>query len=348
MCISRPKAPDILVMMTGGTICSSTNADGLRYSNAADVKIVDSFQKGPSPFAGDTVFEPAMPLNILSENMTIKTWNALLDALRQVDFRQYKGIIILHGTDTLAYTASLLSIVLSGIPIPVILVSAQLPLYEDGTNGHANFRAATELIMNGIAPNVYAVYKNSDGVIYTHLGSQLLQCANYSQDFFSPRPMVIPDPNNAQLPGIRAQTNTLYLRQMGALSACVLSLVPYVGMNYNGYCLDGIRAVVHGTYHSESVCVERSNGTGEYSSASILHLMDRCKKQDIPLFLAPCSPQAFAYESTGDILAHGACYMTAMTNEMAYVKALVGCALKLSGEELKTFVNTQINYEKVY
>lgn len=340
--------PKILVIMTGGTICSSTDEHGHRYSNAEEVKIIDAFNKGSSPYRGQVHFVPQMPLDILSENMTTEKWNILLDHLRTVAWADYKGVIILHGTDTLAYTASLLSLVLAGIPVPVCLVSSQLPLNEAATNGHANFRASVELIMNGIAPNVYAVYRNSDGVTYVHYGSQLQQCANYSDDFFSKSPMAVADPENACLNGVPFLTDHLYLHKIAPLCSCVLRLQPYVGIDYDAYRLEGVRAVVHGTYHSQSVCVERSKGAGEYGHLSILQLMDRCLERKIPLFLAPCSPDAFKYESTGDILSHGAAYISAMTNEMAYVKTLVGCSLGLDNQQLLQFVNTNINRELVY
>ena len=340
--------PQILVMLTGGTICSSTDQDGHRYSNAENVKIVDAFKNGDSPFRDAVHFEKETPLDILSENMTVDRWNTLLQALKTVDQDQFKGIIILHGTDTLAYTSSLLSIALAGMKIPVCLVSSQLPLDSEGTNGHANFRASVELIMNGIAPNVYAVYRNSDKVIYVHYGAHLLQCANYSDDFYSMDAMAIPDSENAKLEGFAFETAPNYVDRMAPLSPCVLRLMPHVGLDYSMFNLDGIRAIVHGTYHSQSVCVQRSKGTGGYDDASILHLLDLCKEKDIPVFLAPCSPEAFKYESTGDAIRHGAAHIYGMTNEMAYVKTLVGIALGWKGEELQTFLNTRINREITY
>ena len=62
------------------------------------------------------------PLSILSENLTVDHWNRLLDTLRPV-LREgraaYEGIILTHGTDTLAYTAALLDQLLAGTPLPV-------------------------------------------------------------------------------------------------------------------------------------------------------------------------------------------------------------------------------------
>lgn len=339
----------ILVILTGGTICSHENESGERTADAQNVKyrIVSNFRNSSSPYK-DADFDFLMPLNILSENMTIATWNTLLDTFREKDFCDYKGIIVLHGTDTLAYTASLLSLMLTHLDIPVILVSSQLPMNYEEANGNANFRAATELIMNGIAPNVYAVYKNSDGATYVHFGSSLLQCKNHSDDFYSPCPLKITDCHNAKLDGISFRTKKDLLKSLKELKPCVLNITPYVGINYDSFNLKNISAVVHGTYHTQAVCVERSRKQGDFTNYSILSLSERCRKENVHLFIAPCSENAFSYESTGDALENGILPINGMTNEMAYVKTLVGCSMNLQKDKLIEFINTDINGEIVY
>ncbi len=339
----------ILVVLTGGTICSSVNAEGLRYSDAGNVEIINTFYRENPQYCDKIQFESETPLDILSENMTIASWNLLLEFFRtRLDRTAYSGIIVLHGTDTLAYTSVLLSLVLAGLQMPVFMVSAQLPLSFAKTNGHDNFRVAAELISDGIAPNVYAVYRNSDGGMYLHYGAELLQCGNYSQDFFSCHATRLDTAMPAKVTGKAFETKSMLLDRLTPLTPCVLQLMPYVGLCYDAFCLDGMRAVVHGTYHSQSICVERKNGTGAYSASSVLHFLDRCKKRNIPVFLAPCSPQAFCYESTGDALRHGAECIPGMSWEMAYVKTLVGCALGLTGHALRDFLHTSVNAEYCY
>lgn len=339
-------ADKILVLMTGGTICSTEDADGKRYSDASRVRIIETYKERADALHCE--FIPDTPLDILSENMTIESWNTLIRHLKTILWNEYRGVILLHGTDTLAYTASLLSILLAGIPVPLCLVSSQLPLDHAGTNGHANFRAAVELILNGLRPNVYALYRNSDGIMYLHYGAHLLQCANHSDDFFSKDAVPLSDCTDGTFCGTAFETAPCCLEQIDALSPCVLRISPYVGLNYDHYCLDDIRAVLHGTYHSQSVCVERRQGTGVYSSFSILSLLDRCRARQIPLFLEPCSETAYHYESTGDALQNGASALWGMTSEMAYCKLLIGCALGLSGEALTAFLRHSINHEMLW
>ncbi|MEE1321906.1 MAG: asparaginase domain-containing protein [Acutalibacteraceae bacterium] len=334
------KKDKILLVLTGGTICSVEDEKGERSSDAekAKYKIVSIFKNSNSPFNG-VDFDCRMPLNILSENMTVKTWNTLLDDFRSIeDFSTYKGIIILHGTDTLAFTSSLLSLMLSHLDIPVILVSAQLPLDKDGTNGNANFRAAAELIMNGIKPNVYAVYRNSDGKMYLHYGSQLKQCSDYSDDFFSSSSVVLENTESFRYVGEEFSCRRNLLEEVESLKAGVLCIVPYVGIDYDFYNLDKLSAVVHNTYHSQTVCVERSKKRGEVSNLSFLTFAEKCKNGGVDLFIAPCNSEAYSYESTSDALDSGAFPVSGMTFETAYVKTLVGASMGLKGEELYKFI----------
>ncbi len=331
----------ILLILTGGTICSAVNEDGKRAvdSENAKYKIISAFRESDSPFNG-TVFETRMPIDTLSENMTIEKWNILLNELRDINSDDYKGIIILHGTDTLAYTACLLSLVMGKKGLPVCLVSSHSPIEFEGTNANVNFRAAVELIMNGIRPNVYAVYQNSDSKIYVHYGAHLLQCANFSNDFHSADAMEVSCAENARLEGAEFETDGVFPDR---LCAKVILLTPYVGIDYGMINPDGIDVIVHTTYHSETVCTD---GTKKPSD-SVLYLAEKCKAAGADLFLAPCNPDTYAYETTGTALSGGIYPIADMTTEMAYIKALVGCSLKKRGNELSQFIKKSINHEKI-
>lgn len=319
----------ILLILTGGTICSFDRGDGERAADThrAEALIVQNYKEE----YGDTVeFDARFPLNILSENMTISHWNTLLGALKSYDLSAYDGVILLHGTDTLAYTASLLSLLLCGIKIPLLLVSAQLPLTDKNTNGNENFRAAVELIERGIAPNVYAVYRNSDDITYLHHGAHLRQCENHSDDFFSADMMPI---SAAKSLSLVSKEPLLY--RLDTLCASVLRIEPYVGLDYGHFSLDGVDAVLHGTYHSGTACIDPDGHT------SLRFLLRRCKEKKIPLLLSPCNEDSYAYETTGEALRSGAIALSRMTPEMTYAKLLVGLSLGFSGKNLEKFMKTE-------
>ena len=179
----------ILTVYTGGTI-GCAPVDGQRELNTELAKryIALRFSQSDSQYAGisSQLFEDScLEDQTLSENMTLNKLQGIIEHLRQFDLSQYAGVMIMHGTDTLAYTAALLSMLLCDTPVPVMLVSGAKPPMVEGTNANANFRTGAELICSGIAPNVYVPYMNADGVMRLHLGSRLLQSANFSEDFIS-------------------------------------------------------------------------------------------------------------------------------------------------------------------
>ena len=330
----------ILLVLTGGTICSFANGSGEQASDSAraGTLIADNFKKGDSPYKNEVEFETLAALNVLSENMTVARWQELLAALKGADTARFDGIIILHGTDTLAYTASLLSVMLAGTDIPVMLVSANRPLYDKSGNGNDNFAAAISLIYEGIAPNVYAVYKNKDG-LYLHYGAHLLQCAPHSDEFFSKTMMRIGE-HSAH--GFRAGEMLLY--NCPPLKDCVMLLCPYVGLDYSRIRLDGVRAVLHPAYHSGTLATD----TGDMAHSALL-LKERCDACGADLFIYPCEEDAaYRYETTGALIRAGVFATMRMSVEMTYAKLVVGCSMGLSGDALQRFVNTEINGEFIY
>ncbi len=144
--IKLKKTHNILIILTGGTICSFADKAGKRDSDVerAHTLIERNFRASGSRYSSEecVTFDKEKPLDILSENMTTGNWNILISKMRTYDYSKYDGVIILHGTDTLAYTGALLSILMAGTKIPVFLVSSQLPPDDEKANGNANFRAA--------------------------------------------------------------------------------------------------------------------------------------------------------------------------------------------------------------
>ncbi len=326
---------NILLILTGGTICSFADETGERSADVkkAETLIVDIFNRSDCVYAGKVKFKTKKVLNVLSENMTLSNANTLIGAFKKEDLTKYDGVIVLHGTDTLAYTSSLLSIALSGTPIPVILVSSALPIYMENANGRDNFRTATELIAGGIAPNVYAVYKNSDGIVYLHEGDKLRQCENSTSDFFSDT-MTKCDFN--VYTRFKKSLCEYAVEVFPKLLSSVLVIKPYTGIDYSHFSLRGVKAVLHMTYHSSTAPSMSSN-----CRFSLLSLKKRCDKHSIPIYLYGCDEKAYDYETTGALLRNGIkAIPDNLTLETVYSRLNVGCALGLKNEALDFFVHS--------
>lgn len=79
-----------------------------------------------------------------SSNMTPTIWKELAEVIiHRKD--QYQGFVVLHGSDTMAYTASALSFLLAGLGKPVILTGSQLPMGIIRTDGKENFITSIEI-----------------------------------------------------------------------------------------------------------------------------------------------------------------------------------------------------------
>lgn len=312
-----------LIILTGGTI-GSVKKNGYKDSDALKTIpiLLDKFRQSDSEFK-NSEFEVISPLNILSEDVTIESWNKLVLALKEVEFEKYDGVIIANGTDTLAYTAAMLSIVLGSVKIPVVLVSSQFPIEDDRANGNENFKNAVYMIKKGIKPNVYAVYRNDDGISYIHLGRDLKQCENYTYDFNSSTMKAL-----CEYQSFEANDEPYILDKIENLENTVLSIEPYVGIDYNSFNLEGKKIVLHRTYHSSTACQDE-----------VIAFMDRCKEKDIVVILSPFYDDGLMCTSTMRIMQAGAYAMSSVTKEYSYAKAVVG--ISLFADDLVNFMKLE-------
>lgn len=337
----------ILTVYTGGTICCEA-ADKMRNLNPALAKraLISNYSNGNSKFSrlADQIFEDSnlsLENQTLSENMTLQKLEIIIEHIKSFDLKKYCGIIVMHGTDTLAFTASIFSYVFSYIDIPMMIVSGNRPPLDERSNANENFKTAVELIMNGIAPNVYVPYLNSDDKMYLHLGTNVMQCPNYSEDFRgadSDKSIVVRKMFRNRVVEKSKAFKRIPKINFSKFDRSVLYLSPYMGFDYAKINLEGIKSIVHGSYHSGTVCVERSNENERYSSFSALYFAEECKKRKISLFVAPSKLDSDQYSSVYDLSKNSSAVLLDMTHESAYAKVLVGVSSGLSGEELKEFV----------
>ncbi len=331
-------AVHITLILTGGTICSRTTAEGVRRSDAGSaVTVLEQHYRFAHPY--DRVqFDVRTPTDCLSEDLTPDDWRTLIGEILHTDLAKTDGIIIAHGTDTLDQTAAVLSAALTGIPVPVLLVSAIAPLSDPRTNGHANFAAAVRLIRKKLAPGVWAVYENSDSVMYLHRGFELLPCQHGSLSFYSQT--MQPAEQVIEAEPVSAALNTDRLNRSGleaAVKGCanVLLLYPYNGLRYDCVPTEGISAVVHATYHSETANSQR------FTPYGVQELLFRCRQANIPCYLAPCEITPDSYGSSYDLVQEGAVPLAGMTPVFAYAAVWLGCQMGLSGDALTARVRQQ-------
>jgi L-asparaginase len=83
-----------------------------------------------------------------SANATPRHWYVLAETIA-AEARDRPGIVVIHGTDTLAYTASALSFLLPRLAVPVVVTGAQIPLVEARNDARGNLLASLEVASGG-------------------------------------------------------------------------------------------------------------------------------------------------------------------------------------------------------
>ena len=122
----------ILMIATGGTIASRLGPDGL--SPEMNAEEILSFVP---EIKGVCDVDAVRIMNIDSTNVTVSAWLEMARTIRE-NYDLYDGFVICHGTDTMAYTAAVLSYLVQNSPKPVVLTGSQLPIDRDYTDARTN------------------------------------------------------------------------------------------------------------------------------------------------------------------------------------------------------------------
>ncbi len=134
--------PSVLLIYTGGTI-------GMRTDPATGLLKAFDFDhlKDQIPELAEfklQLDEKSFDTPIDSSNMSPRHWVQIAEIIRD-HYDQYDGFVVLHGSDTMAYTASALSFMLQNLTKPVILTGSQLPVGMIRTDGKENLITAIEI-----------------------------------------------------------------------------------------------------------------------------------------------------------------------------------------------------------
>ncbi|XP_071510581.1 L-asparaginase-like [Diadema antillarum] len=94
-----------------------------------------------------------------SSNVNVGDWVQIAEDIQE-SYRQFDGFVIIHGTDTMAYTASALSFMLENLGKPVVLTGSQVPLSELRSDGRDNFLGAVFMAGHYVIPEVSLFFNN--------------------------------------------------------------------------------------------------------------------------------------------------------------------------------------------
>lgn len=137
----------VLVLHTGGTIGMAASADGFRPMAGFGEVLRRRLAAGSGAALPECEVIELGEL-IDSANLQPAHWRAIAEALI-ARWEDYDGFVVLHGTDTMAWTASALSFMLHGTDKPVILTGAQIPLLTPRSDAPGNLETALLLAAEG-------------------------------------------------------------------------------------------------------------------------------------------------------------------------------------------------------
>ena len=335
---------NILLVFTGGTIGSQIENGIIDTRRSAGFRLIELFRQ-QCPDQATICFKTLQPLQILSENLHPRVWQDVIASIEAEDLSGFDGIIITHGTDTLAFSASAFGLYFRHLKIPMLLVSSDLPLDNPNANGLKNFICAVEYIRQNQAAGVFVPYQNpGDSGLQLHIATRLSSCLPLSGDFIS----VQSKPFSTFENGNFIQQHTLCAlspprHRLKNQFGRILLIKPYPGLNYAHFNLDNIDAVLHDLYHSGTACTSLQWG----SQHSLIAFGQQCQARNIPLYLAPAIKSDAAYSSTHELLAHGAQMIWNASVESAYAKLALAYANFDNQQTISAFLSENYAWEQI-
>ena len=132
--------PKILLIYTGGTIGMRRDAGG----TLVPFDFSAMYEEIPSLRRLEVAIEVLTMIPIDSSNVMPARWIELAEIIRD-NYARFDGFVVLHGTDTMSYTAAALSFMLENLSKPVILTGSQIPMGILRTDGRENLITALEI-----------------------------------------------------------------------------------------------------------------------------------------------------------------------------------------------------------
>ena len=338
------RQPSVLIIYTGGTIGMVHHP---KTGILAPVKFDNILEEVPelNKFGYQmkaVTFEP--PID--SSNMTPTVWIKIALTI-QKNYHRFDGFVILHGTDTMAYTASALSYMLENLEKPVILTGSQLPIGILRTDGKENLITAVEIAAarkdgKAIVPEVciyfdFKLFRGNRTIKRDSQNFSAFASVNYP-------PLAIAgvtinyQPDQILSPAARGilKVNTRFDENV-----VILKMFPGISENVFNSILEipGLRGVVLESYGSGNV------PTSKWLLGSIRKAI---RKNIIILNVTQCEGGRVdmgKYETSIELLNAGVVSGKDMTTEAAVTKLMFLLGQALKTEEIKYHLNRSLSGE---
>ncbi len=314
------KTSSVLIIYTGGTL-------GMAYDESGALvpfNFGQILEKIPILYTMDIAITViSFPEPIDSSNVSMSHWKDMAYIIYE-NYDSYDGFVVLHGTDTMAYSASMLSYMLQGLNKPVIFTGAQLPISAMRSDARENLMTSLEIAtakINGepIVPEVC--------IFFNHLllrGNRSKKVQSVHFDAFESEnypPLaesgIVIDYNTQAIRSLESHKKLVNRNSLDN-NVLILKLFPGITQRVIDATLDikGLKGVVLETYGS---------GNSPSEEWFMSSLQRAIKKGIIILNVSQCNGGRVIqgrYETSKELLNVGVISGTDMTTEAAVTKLM--------------------------
>lgn len=326
----------LLMISTGGTIASSKGENGLQPEYEVDelIKFI------PNLHSNCTITGKSL-MKIDSSNMTPSDWVKIARAIYD-EYDNYDGFVITHGTDTMAYTSSALTYMLTNLDKPVILTGSQYPIAKQHTDAIQNLSDALEFASEPLA-GVFILF---DGKLIS--GTRAVKVKTRSYDAFES----INFPYIAHIKhgkieykrfvvdNFKPTGSKLILNDKIDENITIIKLFPGIKSHIFECVKKHYKAVIIESFGIGGVPFEKIDITGEVTNllnAGIIVLMTtQCLEEGVDFDI---------YEVGKKLPAQKLIYANDMTTEASVAKLMCALGRFSDFNEIKEFIEHQVQFD---
>ena len=329
----------VLIINTGGTIGMKKTDRGYAPAHGFLSEAISGLADMKNPLAPEwELYE--LPRLLDSSDVTVKEWNEIAEIIYK-QYDKFDGFVVLHGTDTMAYTASALSFILDGLDKPVVLTGSQIPLSEIRSDGKDNLVTSLIIAAEGVAREVSLYFSG-----------KLLR-GNRAVKMSADDLVAFDSPNYPHLADVgidikynlsaigRFGSETLTLRPLSAVPIGVLKVFPGIQFGlFESIMTEKLSGIVLETFGAGNIPSDGGSLipiiSRAFEGGSVVTVCSQCPAGTVSLG---------AYETSSALKGAGAVSGMDMTTEAAVAKLYYLFSIGISRKEIKNLMEQNLRGE---